>query len=55
QQDLEFLPHAVDSSSSDQEGAPGLTNDGCVAVFKIDPTYLTGPRNIAGNVVYVTL
>lgn len=46
---LELLPAA------DDEGGPTLEGGGCVAVFKIDPGFLRGKRNLAGNVVYVTL
>ena len=47
QRDVEFLPY-------DRHHEPTLEND-CVAVFTIDPDYLEGRDNIAGNVVYVTL
>jgi hypothetical protein len=47
QRDVEFLPF-------DRHHEPTLEND-CVAVFTIDPDYLEGRDNIAGNVVYVTL
>lgn len=47
QQDLEFL-------ASPEEAIPRL-EDGCLAVYPVDPSYLKGKRNIAGNMVYVTL
>jgi hypothetical protein len=47
QKDLEFLSAADD-------GLPQV-EDGCVAVFRIDPDLLSRRSNLAGNVVYVTL
>lgn len=45
----ELLPSAND------EGGATLEADGCVAQFEIDPGFLSGRRNLAGNVVTVTL
>ncbi|MBI3785370.1 MAG: hypothetical protein HY270_18415 [Deltaproteobacteria bacterium] len=46
QRDVEFLPAASD---------PELSADGYRATFTIDPSYVRGRDNIAGNVVFVTL
>ncbi len=54
QENLEFLPLAPPESSEATEGQPELVSD-CHAVFEIDPRYLDGRQNIAGNWVYVTL
>jgi hypothetical protein len=47
QRDIEYLPF-------DRDYPPALEED-CLAVFTIDPDYIEGGDNIAGNVVYVTL
>jgi len=47
QRDVEFLP-------SDRTQLPHI-EDGCVAVFTIDPSYLGDIDNIAGNDVFVAL
>jgi hypothetical protein len=47
QRDIEYLPF-------DRDHPPALEGD-CLAVFTIDPDYIEGGDNIAGNVVYVTL
>jgi hypothetical protein len=49
QRDLEFLP-------PDPERRPYLSDDGCTAVFTIDPNVLGAyGRTIAGSALYVTL
>jgi hypothetical protein len=47
--DLEFIPP--------DPAAPPTVEDGCVAVFTLDPSYTAGKgrSNIAGNTVFVTL
>jgi len=50
QGDLEMLPY-------DPDHPPHLSEDGCSAVFTINPDYIArnSDNNIAGNMVYITL